>query len=66
MVALGVFPVQQSVIIMIAAAAPLMIQALRVHHRPVVAVGVAAVLVMIGIFAMRYVVVIGGQSLPLA
>jgi Ni/Fe-hydrogenase subunit HybB-like protein len=45
---------------------PLLIFTLPFTRRRVPALGVAAVLVMVGIMAMRYVMVIGGQSTPLS
>ncbi|MCL5961944.1 MAG: polysulfide reductase NrfD, partial [Chloroflexi bacterium] len=45
---------------------PLAILSLPRTRKSVVPISIAAVLVMVGIFAMRYVMVIGGQSVPLS
>lgn len=52
--------------IMLAAFVPLLVQGIPHRHRPIPATVVASFLVMLGILAMRYVVVIGGQNVPLS
>jgi tetrathionate reductase subunit C len=52
--------------LMVAAFVPLLVQGIPHRHRPLPATVLAAVLVMLGILAMRYVVVIGGQNVPLS
>lgn len=52
--------------VMAASFIPLLVQGIPQRHRPLPAAVAASVLVMAGILAMRYVVVIGGQYAPLS
>ena len=52
--------------VMVASFLPMLAQGIPKHRRPLPATVVACLLVMMGILAMRYVVVIGGQHVPLS
>jgi formate-dependent nitrite reductase membrane component NrfD len=52
--------------VMAATFAPLLVQGIPHRHRAIPAIVIASLLVMAGILAMRYVVVIGGQYVPLS
>ena len=67
MVYVGVLPLQlPGLLVMVATFAPLLVHGIPHRHRSIPATAVAALLVMAGILAMRYVVVIGGQNVPLS
>ncbi len=67
MLYLGIVPVQPlGIPIMVATFAPLLVQGIPPKHRSIPATFVASLLVMFGILAMRYVVVVGGQHVPLS
>ncbi len=52
--------------LMVASFIPLLAQGIPLRHRTLPATVAASILVMVGILAMRYVVVIGGQNVPLS
>jgi tetrathionate reductase subunit C len=67
MVYLGVLPLQlPGMFVMAATFAPLLVHGIPHKHRPIPAIAAASVLVMLGILAMRYVMVVGGQHVPLS
>ncbi len=67
LVYMGAVPVTPiGIPIMLAAFVPLLVQGIPHHHRPLPATVFASLLVMLGILAMRYVMVIGGQNVPIS
>ena len=67
LVYLGALPMTPlGIPVMVAAFTPLLAQGIPQRHRPLPSIVAASILVMAGILAMRYVVVIGGQHVPLS
>lgn len=67
MMYVGILPLQlPGLLVMAAAFAPLLVHGIPQKRRAIPAVATASLLVMVGILAMRYVVVIGGQHVPLS
>ncbi|MHB0871654.1 MAG: NrfD/PsrC family molybdoenzyme membrane anchor subunit [Chloroflexota bacterium] len=67
LVSLGTLPLSPlGIPVMAASFLPLLAQGIPQRHRPLPATVAASVLVMVGILAMRYVVVVGGQHVPLS
>ena len=66
LVYMGMLAAPVTVPVMAASFAPLVVQGIPQKHRSIPATAVAALCVMAGILAMRYVVVVGGQNVPLS